>query len=387
MNTAVLLILLGGGCGLKSLLPTGPVVPGRELSVYQQPAPSPVEYAAPPVVTFPILPLQVFGLQYAVDVVFVSQHPHWDMHEYARLDVDGESIWIAKDSDQQGTQTIVADRSNLAAWMPEIPAPRIEAPVNIQDRTTGRSVDVQLSYQNTLGEQVEVTAKGTMPTRPPRKRNGSTMGHSRNVVAAVLDIERFGSRLDGSMTFDGEPMDFRRILGLVPFRFLLKQTQAGVAVTNFRQSVTQAGFTLTRPSPATPEWPTSAVEAWKQKDNLVEYDNGINRFAYHFVNGGVGHINVHQHGIEQPTLELYFQPALPDMRRRFEGTVESRFIMHVNGEQGHGTGVVATMWTDEDSLLVRFTPTNPWGLADRPMESRIRFNQDGTVDVRTVRSP
>ncbi|MGB0641476.1 MAG: hypothetical protein ACPGTU_19235, partial [Myxococcota bacterium] len=74
------------GCGLKSLLPGTPVLSKAELASFETLQPSSAAYTTGPNVPFPILPLQGFGLQYAADIVYVSEHPDWDMHEYARLD-------------------------------------------------------------------------------------------------------------------------------------------------------------------------------------------------------------------------------------------------------------------------------------------------------------
>jgi hypothetical protein len=361
------------------------VVQGRDRAVFESTQKSEAVYQGGPQVEFHVLPLQVFGLQYAVDVVYVTTHPDWNMHEYARLDVPGESVWIAKDSDQQGRQTIVADRPNLHTWMPEIPAPRIEAPIELTDNSQDRDIDIALAYTNPHGEAVAMTAAGRMPKRPPSKRNGSTMGHSRDVVAAVLDLERFGSRIDGTMAFDEKPARFKRIMGLVPFRFLLKQTQAGLVVTNFRQSASEDGFTLIRPSPAEPDWPTAASEEWSITENGAQYDNGINRFDYRFVGGELSQVQVFQHGVKNPTLHLQIQPALPDLRRPFEGELRSQFVMDVNGQRGHGTGTITATWVDAQTVRMTVTPTEPWWLADRPMESIIRFTDEGAVDVRTRR--
>jgi len=151
------------GCGLKPLLPSEPVVRGKALAAFEVSRASDATYSGEALVPFAVIPLQAFGLQYAVDVVYVTTHPDWDMHEYARLDVPGESVWIAKDSDQEGRQTIVANREDLHTWMPEIPAPRIEAPIALTDKSQGREIDIALAYTNPNGEDVRVTAAGRMP--------------------------------------------------------------------------------------------------------------------------------------------------------------------------------------------------------------------------------
>ena len=373
------------GCGLRSLLPTGPVVKPAEQAAFVPVRPATVDYTGGPKTDFPILPLQPFGLQYAVDVVFVSHHPDWDMHEYARLDLPQRSVWIAKDSDRSGKQTIVADVENLSSWLPEIPAPRLERAVVVEDWTHGEDVHVSLSYINPSNEHVHVRAQGRMPSSPPVKRNGNTMKHSQDVVAAVLDIERFGKKLSGDISIGGEPQRFKKILGLVPFRFLLKQTQAGVAITNYRLQPLEQGFRLIRPSPAAPDWPTQSDETWAFDGHVAAYDNGIVQFQHRFIEGGLSSSHVRQHGLSAPTFTLRLQPALPDLRRTFEGEHTSTFVMGVNGQAGHGKGEVRAWWSSETTVHVQFLPTHPHWLASRPMETTIVYQPDGSVDVFTRR--
>ena len=374
------------GCGLKGLLPTKPVVNGADLEQFEAPAPSPAHYDGEPKTDIPVLPLQAFGLQYAADVVFVSQHPDWDMHEYARLDTPQRSIWIAKDSNHKGEQTIVADVPKLSTWLPEIPAPRIQAPVVVDDNSAGDTINIRMSYDNPLGQHTDMCTEDIMPSRRPRKRNGNTMGHSRDVVAAVLDIERFGSRIRGKLSIDGQPQRFEKILGLVPFKFLLQQTQAGIVITNFRLSPAETGFSLTRPSPADPDWPTSSQEQWSWDGETARYDNGVVLFEYVFKQRGLSGITVRQHGLDAPTFALKLQPALPDLTRPFVGEHVVDFVMDVNGQQGHGAGRIKAAWADPHTIVLHFEPSSPSWLASRPMMTTIRFRVDGSVDVRTTRT-
>ena len=171
----------------------------------------------------------------------------------------------------------------------------------------------------------------------------------------------------------------------MPFRFLLKQTQAGMVITNFRQTPSDEGFTLMRPSPAAPEWPTKANESWNVDAEGAHYDNGVNRFEYKLIDGGLAKVSVHQHGVSQPTLELLLHPVLPDVRRAFEGVHRSDFMLNVNGQEGHGVGTITAEWADDNRVILHITPSDPWWLADRPMQSTIHYNTDGSVDVRTRR--
>ena len=384
MRTFTLGLLLSG-CSLKSVLPSGPVVSAKDLRAFDDPQPSKARYTGAPVGHMPVLPLTAFGLTYAVDVVIVSEHPDWDMHEYARLDLPDRSVWIAKDSDLSGRQTIVSNVEGLPQWLPEIPAPRIEAPMTVSDASDGDRIDVSIAYTNPKGQFTEMWAKGRLPDRPPRKRNGNTMGHSRDTVAAVLDLERFGSDIDVGLTIDGVDQRIDRVLGLVPFRFLLRQTQAGIAVASYRQTPDGDGFLLDRPIPGAEAWPTTGRERWTWDGQLAQFSNDVLRYTYRFVEDGLAGVTVHQLGHSSPSFELLLQPALPDLRRPFAETVRSDFVMAVNGQAGHGAGEIVASWIGPGHAEVIITPTAPHWLADRPMRSTIILRDDGSVDVQTER--
>lgn len=360
----------------------------KEVAEHEAVKPSGVAYQGEPRTSFPILAIQPFGLQYAVDVVIVSDHSDWSMHEYARLDTPDGSFWIAKDSDPTGRQTIVADIPNLPSWLPEIPAPRFERPLTVDDRSSAEDIDVCLKYDNPKGQAVRACASGTMPKRPPPKRNGNTMGHSRDVVAAVLDIDRFLLfNTKGSIQIDEENTRVERVLGLVPFRSLLRQTQAGLATANFRISGHGQGFTLTRPSPLRPDWPTHGTENWEFGPSTATHDNGIVVFSHHFTNRELSRMTVQQHGATNRTFELLIHPALPDLSRPFLGQAKSTFVMNVNGQRGHGTGTLTTEWTADNTVTLIMQPAAPSWLSDRPMVSTVQYNDNGSVDVFVDRLP
>ena len=49
---------------------------------------------------------------------------------------------------------------------------------------------------------------------------------------------------------------FERLLGLVPFKFLLSQTQGGFAIADYRLTPGEDSWTLTRPGATDTDWPT-----------------------------------------------------------------------------------------------------------------------------------
>lgn len=386
MRRLVPLLLLGCSCSLKQVLPGTPVLDQAAQAAFDQPQPSEANYTGPARTDALFLPLQVFGVQYAVDVVLVTQHPDWEMHEYARLDTPQGSIWIAKDAAVGGAQTIVSDATNLSQWLPEIPIPRIEAPVQVIDRSQGAQIDLQISYTNPAGMPVEVWTQGRFPDAAPPKRNGNTMGHSKEIVAAVLDLQRMGANVQAGVRIDGKEVELDRLLGLMPFKFLLRQTQGGVAIASYRVTPQEGGFTLNRPASPDEDWPTQATEHWLQGPDSIAFDNTICDFKGEFSQGELTKILVHQHGIAKPVFTMSFAPALPDLRRPFSGVLSSRFQMDVGDQLGHGTGEITAQWLTPDTVELQLTPTAPEWLTDRPMRTRIVYSADGSVTVHTVRN-
>jgi len=369
------------------MLPQRSVLRGSELLAFDAPTAARVEYTSQPVVDFPVVPIQAFGVYYALDLVIVSDHPDWDMHEYARIDTPQGVVWMAKDSDIHGVQTIIAGLQDIQTWVPSIPVPRQYGEVTVNDRSEGDWIDVDLSYVNVQGQLVEVEVTGTIPDHPPRRRNGSTMSHSQQVTAAVLDLERFGRADHAEISIGGQRREIES-LGGVKLQFLLEQAQGGFSIANHEWFVDESGLRLARPIDGE-EWSTHSQERWliSQTDTqttIISRDDGYTRHRCGLVSGGLSWITVEQHGRPEPVFELYFHPALPDVRRQFSGDVTSRFRMDVNGQRGHGVGDVVVSWV-ENVVQLKVNGQAPWWLAQRPMLGTVEFTGDQTVEVRTER--
>ena len=78
-----------------------------------------VAYTSLPRVRFPVPPVQVFGLRYDLDIVAVSDHPDFVMHELARVVTDLGPTWIAKDSGTDREQCVVTPLPDHASWAAE----------------------------------------------------------------------------------------------------------------------------------------------------------------------------------------------------------------------------------------------------------------------------
>ncbi|MFT5680142.1 MAG: hypothetical protein ACI8RZ_001047 [Myxococcota bacterium] len=385
------MMLLVLGCAtmqtVERMSPSGPVLKGAALTRFDAVVPAAVNYTGPPVVAVPVIPLQSFGIYYSVDVVLISEHPDWDMHEYARLDTPDGPVWMAKDADRALVQTVVADLDHIDRWAAEVAVPRQSGVVEVEDRSEGRITDVTLRYTNTNGEPVEVEVRAKMPKRAPSKRNGSTMGHSAGAVAVVLDLERFGHGGRAEMTIGGEEVAIKRMLGFYKMQFLLRQAQGGFSQASYR--ITGEAGALHIDRPVTLPWPSEASEDWEVSTEgdltLLRYDSGYTVQTCALSQGGLVWTEVAQHGREVPIFRASFSPALPDVRRPFDGVVTSDFRMDINGEAGHGTGHVTVQWVD-GVVVLDVLPSEPWWLESRPMHGEIRYPDDDSavVEVRMV---
>lgn len=376
------LALLSACAPVRNMLPGPAVLSDAERAAFDGPAPAAVRYTGPPRTEAPVLPVQVWGLRYDLDVVLVSEHPDWTMHEYARVDLPTGPLWLAKDADAAGNQSIVADLPDIEAWIAEVPAVRVAGPLAVEDRSTATTADLRFAYTNTAGDPVVVTYRGPMPTKPSNPRNGNTMGHSRATVAVLLDLHLFRPGGAARVTIDGVDWPLRKLLGIYPLKFLLAQTQAGFATADFRVTAGADGFTLTRPGGDEP-WPTRATEAWTTDGEWVRRDGPVTSLRYRFRGGELDRAEVHQVGVDGPVMAVTFRPALPDLRRPFQGTAESRFVVDVAGQPGHGVGRVRA--TSGEAVTVEMIPDEPRWFADRPMRSTVTFAEGG-YRVRTVRA-
>ena len=337
----------------------------------------------------PVIPFQLFGVRYEEDIVIETTHPDWSMHEFARVRIDEKDVWIAKDSDQKGVQTVTSDLSNLCEWVAEAPVPRHSSKVEVIDRSTSKLLDVSLKYKNSLQQNVEVEFSAPRPGVFQRKRNGSTFNHSSNAISALLNIPRkqmLGVR--AQVKFDGKVYSVRKVLGLIPVKALLKQSQGGVAAASMKlTSKTFNEFTVERPI-AEDTWPTRAIENWQWQGDQectgeAKFSNRVSRWLYRFQKGQL--VAAEVYAVESPVAitTMRFSAPLPDFSRSFKGEVVRRFIVEIEGErQGYGE---IRCRSSEKGAVIDFVPQKPYWFASRPMTTKIKFVSQAEVEIRTKR--
>ncbi len=379
--------------GIFHLLPQHAVLGPWQRSVTWAPrAPSGVTYTSAPSVPFPLLPAVPFGLTYALDLVVVSEHPEWNMHELALIRTPQGPRWLAKDADQATlSQTLVADLPELEAWMPEVPVPRLCRPLQVHDRSTTDQIDVALAYDNPRGQPTEIHYVGPAPFSPERRRNGSTMGHSRDALIAVLDLSHKDHGKHVSIQIDGKSYKNSRILGLLPFRFALQQTQGGLCTGAFRQDADGPDAFLT--THATPRGEVS--QRWTLRHDgghlIATQRDPLRTLQAAFLKTPGERLELQSLTVipwdtPTPAAHIAFEPALPDLRCAFQGEARSRFVIDINGQLAHCVGAALAAAPDPHHATLRLRPRAPWWTADRPLDAHLHHH-DQHAHVKIARAP
>lgn len=378
VTSALAVGLLGSCGGVRDYLPQkAPLSESRQRKWLADRA-GPVPQAPPAADAAPIPPLQFFAVYYEQDIVIETESEDWSMHEYARVRVGGRTVWMAKDSDPEGVQTVTASVAHLERWLPEVPVPRRSAPVIVEEQTTQDELDVTLAYQNPKGQMTRVEFRAPRAGKLEAKRNGSTFDHSRRAASVLLDVRRRQQRgVEARVAYDGEPTPVRKVLGLVGVKALLEQIQAGIAAASMRIERDGRALLVTRPAPGTP-WPTTSEETWRWDGThgtgvLLHAGFGVEQ-ELRFEHGGLAGARLSVDGLDEPGLELRMSGPLPDVSRPFDGTVERRFLLSVGG-QPHGYGTLQAAWT-EGGAKIDVLPEAPYWFQRRPVTATIQRQPD-----------
>lgn len=401
-------LALSFGCAtISQLLPEGPVLTPWERQRAFDGRPSGAAYVdleQAPHVPFPVLPIVAWGVAYELDLVIVDQDPTWDMHEYAKLKMPDGVHWLAKDA-RLGTldQLLTADLPDVETFLPELPVWRRRQAIDVVDLSSDDRIDVALAYTNFDGKRTEAHFTGDPATTPQADRNGSTMGHSRNAVLAVLDLP-WQQTGHADVTIDGKKWPLVQIAGLVPFALSLVQTQGGLATSAFTQRASEFGvgvdFALPGGVLAPTEWTVDRTFAASGDIVRLRQSTPFRTLDYAFVEsvpatgGGstleLASVQVRQWGQTAPPCHIEFSPRIPDLRRSFSGTVRSRYVIDIGTGAGHATGWLESSWPDNSpggGPQVKLLPEAPWWTVDRPMITSVSYPGDGSASVSIVRVP
>lgn len=307
---------------------------------------------------FPIIPFQIFALTYENDIVIETNHPVFTMHEFAQIDLNGNKTWIAKDSIADGTQTLTVPDKSLLMLAPEIDIPRRFTPFDIEDNSTSNTIDLVIKYTNQLNELTEVRFKSNRlcSSDKQKKTNGSTFNHSQKSVSALLDISHKNLKVNASVSYNGVDYGLKKILGVIPIKALLRQTQAGLAAGELTQQLSNNHLQIKRQN--------EIVENWNYQNNILSYNNKLSEFEY-FYNDNHELTGIKVKSKDKELLSLELSAPLPDIQRKFTGEVSRNFIVKVNGLI-QGMGVIKAIW-HQDYCEVSILPLKPFWFKRRPV--------------------
>lgn len=250
-----------------------------------------------------------------------------------------------------------------------------------------RWLNLTIHYTSFRGEDVRVRYEGRVPHARQAKRNGSTMGHSADIVMAALDLPLRDFARSALVTIDGVPYRTDRLLGVKPFQMALVQTQGGLAIGDMTLRGDESAFTVAYCTRSGGEQTLAWTVTGDERRVHATQQQPLRTLDYAFLRreGGLelSELTVRQWGRTQAATHIAIQPALPDLRRRFEGHARSRFVVDIEGQRGHATGALDAWW-EGDEVRVAATPLAPWWFADRPMQTSVNF-VDGAAHVKIER--
>ncbi|MEM7105912.1 MAG: hypothetical protein AAF502_22435 [Bacteroidota bacterium] len=375
--------------GLKEMLPEKPVISDKERKVLESTPSVPISTQQKPLVDFPVIPFQVFGMDYEKDIVIATRHPKWNLHEYAQVRLPEGPLWIMKDALEGSLDQFIAiNREGLAELMPEIPLSISVQDATIIDRSTEKLLDISFEYQNHLGEKVHAAYKGKIRMSRMRKRNGSTMGHSKNQLLVVLDLSerRFGKK--ATIYYDGKIHKVKKLLGIKPFQMLVKQTQGGISTGDFQfESSGSDGLKSYHHSGK------EIIQNWSVEANnkmiSVRQENRLRTMIFNYQKENnhqrLSTASVQLWDRNHPAFQINFFPCLPDLRIPFDHIFKGNFVMDVNGQKNHAIGKIFVE-SNRKTTSIHIMPEKPWWLTDRPMKIEINYKDGMVSSITRIRS-
>lgn len=375
------------GCSLKRFMPEGPAVDATARADFEEVVPAATTYRSEAPVPYPVLPVMGWGLTYDLDLVVMPNSERWDMHELARLQLPDGPLWLMKDARKpELEQLLVAELDGIERFVPEIPVRRKNAPVEVVDASTDDLLDLTFAYENHDGVRVDLHYVGKPPTSARGKRNGSTMGHSKGSLMAVLDLDHMDFAKKVELSYGGERQRLKRILGF-PLTMAITQTQGGLAISELRQEPILGGFRTVHHTLSGADIGQDWALELNGEDLVARQRHPLRELIYRFRVRTLEddtdayelyEVEVRQQGQEHVTTRVRFRPALPDLRRLPTPTAHA-FVVDIDGQPGHAIGTMR--WTGE---RLELRPTDPWWVRDRPMDTTVTFEGEN-AEVSIVR--
>ena len=375
------------GCGgLRDYIPQDAVLTPAARAAFHSDLPDPTA-SGKPKSTVPVLPFTVFGLKYKHDIVLQTDDASLNMLELILLDVpnhvskSGET-WLVKSSDIYGVQQLYGYHSEMRDWMPEINVARhTNAGLSVVSWPEADRRKIELKFRASDGRQVSAIVNAPLNAKPAKKRNSSTFNHSKNIASALLDVSKKSSQISADLRFDGATQDFKKVLGLVPVKALLEQSQGGFTSASMKVETSPTGEVLIQRPLTGEHWASPGTQTCSSQGQQLSCEGPLTKTSYHFFEGGLVEAKVHNWKGER-MFQLRLDAPLPDLSVKFEGTISREFVADVGGLDGAGIGTIRAYWQD-DKVFVDIEPRAPSWFSDRPMQSQIQFLETGGYTLST----
>lgn len=376
------IILLTSCAPLRDYLPQGAAINPRQASEFLVTAPR-VEPTSPALTDLPVLPFTVFGLHYSMDFILQSDDAEVDMLEIVMVEVpanlaENGQAWFAKTSNKDGVQSLFSDQIEITTWLPGVMAPRFALPdrFHLSTTTSQGKVQVDLEFPLPSGRILRATSQAKSVPKQAKKTNSSTFNHSQDIAMALLEVSAKDTSGSAALWLDDVPIALKKVLGVIPIKAFLNQTQGGI--TTAQLSAHRAGAQTVHF-----ERPQFGTESCEEIADSLVCKNPLTTTTYRFEQGGLIEAVVQQWSLE-PVFRLTLNAPLPDCSRKFSGLVERRFVADVGALKGAGVGTLQAQWQGEE-LHITIRGQKPRWFAARPMRSILRFNKTGGYHLETVR--
>ncbi len=233
--SCAVVVVVAAGCGGK-VRPLAPVLSGWErVQGFALEEGSTAQYSGSPIVAAPVLPFMAFGAAFDLDLI-VATKGDWSMHEFVRTTLPGGKVrWgvLATRADT-GDQVLLAEHESIDLMYPEIAIDRHATKIDVTDESTAEEIRVTVRFENMDRLPVEANFVAKAFSTHEKRRNGQTMGHSRNQLLAGLDISHSESAFDANIKVDGKALSITRVGGILPFQFVAMQAQGGLSIGSYQ---------------------------------------------------------------------------------------------------------------------------------------------------------
>ncbi|MDD3626883.1 MAG: hypothetical protein PHV06_06145 [bacterium] len=315
-----------------------------------------------PEIINPVFPFTPFFIPIEDEIFIELNNDIWWTLEICRF--KGE--WFNLDADTTGEQVLGINDNFPGELYENIPLKNYSNKIELKESEKKK---YEIKYQSITGDEILIFFEVISKSFTPEKRNGSTMGHSDELIWALVDLEEIASGKVKVM-INGKKANVKY---LVPFfirkAFKIKQTIVGIPSEEGREfSLGSDGSRFKNDSPD-----ESVVKFTDilSDDYLIEY--------YFYENSKIEFLELFSvRGIfeNKEIVNFEFSPSVPDLRFIYpEDEWSGRFAVSINGIFGYSTGRVEIV-NEFGKTYMNIIPEEPYWSANRIIQIKFTFSEN-----------